>query len=360
MSTNTTNDDPGKPVGRPLPRSPRTAPKRSVLAKARRRQEWDARHRGNGRPAIAVFSPTPLLTVTIEKGAGEQPEIHLHAGGQGFWVARMVARLEVPVTLCAPFGNDTGRVLRALIDREGVAVRAVEVQAPNGAYIHDRRSGERVEIADAAGEELDRHEVDDLYDATLVAGLTAGVMVLTGMAHPDVVPVDLYRRLAVDLRENGCRVVADLSGDTLDAALAGGLDLLKISHEELIAGGYASADDPPGLLEGIDRLREAGAEQVIVTRAADPALAYIDGRPYEIISPPLEAADHRGSGDSLTAGLAVGMARGLELEAVLRLASAAGALNVTRHGLGTGRRADIEGLSQHVTVRRLDGNGKPA
>ena len=38
---------------------------------------------------LAVFGPSPLLTVTIEPGA-DRPEVHLHAGGQGFWVARLV------------------------------------------------------------------------------------------------------------------------------------------------------------------------------------------------------------------------------------------------------------------------------
>jgi 1-phosphofructokinase len=341
--------------GSPTTESRRAATRRNVRAKVgRRRRTLGTRcHEARG-PAVAVFSPSPLLTVTVEQGVGDSPEIHLHAGGQGFWVARMVARLDVPVTLCTTFGNDTGRVVRALIDAEGVTVRAVAVQAPSGAYVHDRRSGERVVIAETPGGKLHRHEVDDLYDATLVAGLAAGVMVLTGPAHPGTVPIDLYRRLAIDLRANGCQIIADLSGDALDAALAGGIDLLKISHEELHASGYVSADDPASLLAGIDQLREAGAQHVVVTRAAAPALARINGHPYEIVGPRLEPADHRGSGDSLTAGLAAGMARGLDLEGTLRLAAAAGALNVTRHGLGTGQPEDIDGLSHHVTVRRLD------
>jgi 1-phosphofructokinase len=139
----------------------------------------------------------------------------------------------------------------------------------------------------------------------------------------------------------------------LAAALSGGIDLLKISHEELILDNYADSDDRDSLLAGLDRLQQAGARHAVVTCAADPALARIDGDVYEIVVPRLEPLDHRGTGDSLTAGLAAGLARGLELEAVLRLAAAAGALNVTRRGLGTGRRADIEQLSQFIEVRPL-------
>ncbi len=47
--------------------------------------------------------------------------------------------------------------------------------------------------------------------------LEADVCVLTGTASPDVVPVDMYRRLTEDIRANDTPVVADLSGDQLTA-----------------------------------------------------------------------------------------------------------------------------------------------
>jgi hypothetical protein len=42
---------------------------------------------------LAVFAPSPIVTVTVEEATAGGPEIHFHAGGQGFWVARMAARL---------------------------------------------------------------------------------------------------------------------------------------------------------------------------------------------------------------------------------------------------------------------------
>jgi sugar/nucleoside kinase (ribokinase family) len=70
---------------------------------------------------VAVIAPSPVLTITVESG----DEIHLHAGGQGFGVAWMIARLGVPVTLCCALGGETGAVLRALVEREQVGLCAV-------------------------------------------------------------------------------------------------------------------------------------------------------------------------------------------------------------------------------------------
>ena len=63
-----------------------------------------------------------------------------------------------------------------------------------------------------------------------------------------------------------------------------------------------------------------------------------------------EALDQRGTGDSMFAATGVGLARGMSLIDALRLGMAAGALNVTRRGLGSGTRDEIERLAAHVTV----------
>ena len=89
-------------------------------------------------PRVCVFAPSPILTVTIETVADDGvPEIHLHAGGQGVWIARLLAELDVHVVLCCALGGETGGVLRGLLDASGIELVAVD-GGRNGAYVHDR------------------------------------------------------------------------------------------------------------------------------------------------------------------------------------------------------------------------------
>jgi 1-phosphofructokinase len=208
---------------------------RSILRRCR--QPACRPQRAAGR--VAVFAPSPILTVTIEPG-GDRPEVHLHAGGQGFWVARLAATLGADVILCCALGGEPGRVLSGLIEAELLTLRAAEARTPNGVYVHDRRSGERVEVVSVHSRPLARPASDELYGIALGAGLDAGVTLLTGCQPSDVVDADLYRRLARDLGTNGKVVIADLTGPPLRGALEGGAELLKLSDEELVDEKYAA------------------------------------------------------------------------------------------------------------------------
>jgi 1-phosphofructokinase len=305
--------------------------------------------------SVCVFWPAPLLTITIEHQDRAQ-QVHLHAGGQGYWVARLVASLaSLDVVACAPLGGEVGTVIGALCARAGVTLDAVEIHASNGMYVHDRRDGDRVVLAEGAPAVLDRHELDDLYTRTLARALRSQVCVICGTPDDRVLPTDVYRRLTADLGANGVITLADLSGEQLRAAVEGGLAVLKASDEEVVAGGWARDTSEAALIDAIRDLVGAGARDVVISRADAGSLAMVGGKLFDVRPPEMQVVEHRGAGDSMVGAFAAAIAEGAAPEDALRFGAAAGALNVTRAGLGSGERAAITALAERVTLEPLDG-----
>ena len=228
-------------------------------------------------PVITVFDPFPILTVTIED-RDEEDEIHLHAGGQGLWIGRMAVSLGASVRLVSARGGESGAVLARLIGDEGIDDRGVATTSDSAVYVHDRRSGGREELAEVRPAPLPRHELDALYEQALIEACDADVFVLAGPRPGTSLPEGTYERLAADVGVVQPRIVADLCGDALREALAADtVQVLKLSDEELFASDLASGDALGDVLAGIDRLHEAGARNVVVTRGAEPTIA-LDGR----------------------------------------------------------------------------------
>lgn len=300
---------------------------------------------------ICVFAPWPIMTVTAEREASGADEVYVHAGGQGVWVARMIVALGHEAVLCGPFGGETGRLVRHLVQDEGIEVRAVATRGSNGSYVHDRRDGERREVVTVEAAALDRHEADDLYGAALTTGLDCGHLVITGPMHEQHLAPEFFGRLACDLAKNAVRVTADVSGATLEA-IEGGVHFLKVSHEELKAGGYSADESQGAIVAGMRRLA-AKARNVVVSRAEQGVLALLDGQLVEARAPAVSPLDHSGAGDSMTGALASALAEGGDARAALSLGLAAGAMNATRRGRGSGTGMHIREFARHVRIEAL-------
>ena len=166
----------------------------------------------------------------------------------------------------------------------------------------------RETVAAVASPRLQRHEVDELFGAMTAAALTSDVAVLTGPEHERVMSSDVFRRLASDLRSNGVAVIGDLTGPALESALAGGLDLLKLSHEEL--GPLAEG---PRLTEALLRGDRPVASARRRQRGDLPSRSTGAGEDRELLElrgPRFEPVDPHGTGDAMVAALAVGVAAG--------------------------------------------------
>lgn len=306
-------------------------------------------------PTVCVFAPTLFATVTVEASGDDYDDIHFHLGGQGFWVARMVRELGERPVLVSPAGGESGDVMRGLVASTGLDWSVVRALGPSPAYVHDRRAGDREVVASSRPAPLTRHELDDLFGKVLRHAIGANVCVVTGRPPGHRFDLVFYRRLGADLAAAGVRTIGDFHGEELEAYLSGGaIDILKVSDEDLHADGVDTEDEEL-LWKEVDRLTEAGARSVVVSRGSRGAIAQHDGHRYLATSPEFEVVDHTGAGDSMTAALAVSAVRERTFVDSLRLACAAGAANVSRHGLGSSPADLVRALERVITIEDLEG-----
>lgn len=310
-------------------------------------------------PRVAVFGSHPILTITVEaRVTGDSDDIHVHAGGQGVWVARMAGELGAEPVLCGTVGGETGTVIAGLLRDLPFDTRLVPVAAASGCYVIDRRSGDRRPFATAWSLPMSRHELDDLFSTTVSAALAADVVVVTNPLPGDALPAEFYRNLVADIRSMGTPVLADLSPPRLDAALGGAPDLVKLNDWELAQFVTGPVDTASDRRAAVRRLRDRGAGSVVVTRGGLPAFATAtDGREYELTPPRFDHGSPEGCGDSMMGGMATSWARGSSWLDAITAGMAAGAANFLRHGLGTGVRGMVEQLTGQIACRELTSEG---
>jgi len=301
--------------------------------------------------SIALFAPHPVLTVTLEREGEDKQSIHFHAGGQGVWAAATAWSLGVTPILCGFSGGESGELLRPLIETAiGTQPRLVHSASASGCYVTDRRSGKRKLLAMRLSDPPSRHELDELVSAACAHALACGWLVVTNPLPAESLPLEVYSELVACARAGGARTLVDLSSPRLDSALEGEPDLVKLNDWELAEFVRGPVSTPELLLSGAQRIRDAGARRVVVTRGEQPALVLSDEQAWQLTPPCFEQGFREGCGDAMMGALAAAWARGDSFERALVLGAAAGAANFLRRGLGHASRDVIERLASSVAL----------
>jgi len=304
-------------------------------------------------PRVAIFAPDPLLSVTIERRGDGGDDVHLHAGGQGVWIARMAAEMGAEPILCSLLGGETGALLEPMLNALPGELRPARSAGPNGSYVVDRRAGDRRVIASTLRGAPERHELDDLIDVTCAAALGSRLLVVANPFPAQGFPLEVLDAVVGNVRAAGVPVLADLSSPRLERVLPYGPDLVKLNDWELAEYARGPVEGERALATA-RRLRDEGAHAVAVTRAEKPVLVVPPtGEPFEVVPPSFSVGFREGCGDTMMGAVAAAWARGAGLRDAIVIGAAAGAANFLRHGLGTGRREVVEELARHVAVRPL-------
>jgi tagatose 6-phosphate kinase len=272
------------------------------------------------------------------------------AAGKSINVAKVLHALGAETLATGFLGGPRGGDLRELLAAQGVRLEFVEVDAPTRQCVTvlDQATGQITELVEES-----RPVAPEAYDKLLgiIEGRVSGceALIMSGTIASGG-PPDLYARCVCLARDAGALSVVDASGTALLEALKTGPGLVKPNRAELQVTVGRELSDEKAVMEGMRELSKRGAQRVVVTAGADPALAYDGKHFWRISSPPVRVVNPIGSGDAFTAALTWRLTVGEDLGTACAWGSAAGAANAMTTMAGEVRPQDVNALLSRVQV----------
>ena len=267
-------------------------------------------------------------------------------GGGGINVARAVHALGGDAVAIFPVGGPAGEMIHHLLDQEGVRHHPIAIAGftRESLAVEDRQTGEQFRFI-LPGPKVSDADQERCLDQLSAAAAAADFIVASG-SLPLGVPEDFYSRVAGLAQKLGRRLVLDTSGAALKQA-GHGIYLLKPSLRELqdLAGAEirTECEQEQAAREVIAQGR---SEIVVLSLGAEGALLVTAEECERFAAIPVEARSTVGAGDSMLAGIVLGLSRALPLRKAVRFGLAAGAAALLGSGTELCQRSDVERLYQ--------------
>ena len=288
---------------------------------------------GVGAGVLVLGSVNVHVTVVLARlpRAGETVSggvLRRDHGGKGGNQSVAAARAGAVVRFVGAVGADPdGDEVLAVLTREGVdvsAVRRVEAATGTALICVDAAGENQIAVAPGANRQASAEGIDLAGVAVVVAQLEA--------------PLDAVAALFERARAAGARTVLNAAPvhageeDAVRAAL-GLVNVLVVNEGELDALHPGTGSVAARAAELVAPNAGATPGAVLVSRGVAGVVWAAPGQvPVEVAGHPVDAIDTVGAGDALCGALAAVLAVGLDDEAAVRRANAAGALAATRPG----------------------------
>lgn len=298
-------------------------------------------------PALDVSTATTTVAPTHKlrcERPAEQP------GGGGVNVARVATRLGSDTIAVLPLGGPTGARIGQLLVDEGVATSPIDVASNSrqSFSVAEQATGDQYRFVMAAPE-LSDVELSAAISATAAAAQTASCVVVSGQSPADMDP-STFREIVTAVAP--IPVIIDTSGDALHGALRSGATLVKPSASELssiVGHDLATEVDVLRAVQAVHA--DANVGTLVVSIGSGGAFSVgPDGTTHRFRAPSVRVRSAIGAGDSMVAGIAVALSRGEDPTEAIALGIAAGAATVLTDGTDLCQAADVDRLSELVTV----------
>jgi 6-phosphofructokinase 2 len=314
---------------------------------------------------LAEISPAGIVTLTINPAVDVATSVQRmlpfakmrcaparrDPGGGGINVARVLQRLGVEASAVYPAGGATGKLLGALVEREGVHGILVPVQndTREDLTVFDEATRQQFRFV-FPGAPLGEPEWQECLESVARIRPRPAFVIASG-SLPAGVPDDFYGRLAQAAKTHS-KVIVDTSGPFLKAALEHGVYLIKPNLHEFQELAGITASDDAALIAAARRLIDRGQVEVIaLSMGPDGALLITRDIAMRANGLPIEPVSVSGAGDSFLGAMVWSLSSNGNLETALRYGVAAGSAALLSPGTDLCRPEHMHRLFAEVMIR---------
>jgi 1-phosphofructokinase len=309
---------------------------------------------------IVTLTLNPALDLTLQLDTLTPGEVnltsnaHLRVAGKGINVAMLLRDLGDAVCVTGLLGKANRASFDELFAQREMKNRFVYTPGSTRINVKLSERGSRVTDINTPGLDIPTERLSLLREQLRLLAAETEYFVLSG-SLPGGVPATLYGELTRQLQSSGSshRVLLDTSGQALKAAIESAPFLVKPNVEELSqwAGRPLTGREEQEAV--ICDWLSKGVEHVVLSDGPRGVRWYTRDRAIEATPPSVQVVSTVGAGDSLVAGLAHGLAAGMDMETTIARATALSALAVTQVGVGITSKAELKKIQQQVTVKPL-------
>lgn len=164
---------------------------------------------------------------------------------------------------------------------------------------------------------------------------------------------DFYQKIIKIAKKNDKKVILDSSGEALLEGVAAGPDIIKPNKSEVEALVGFNLDSERSLLRAAKKLRTFGAENTALSLGKNGMYYITEKEIYKVEVPEIEAVNVTGSGDSLTAGLAVALAEKMNTVEMLKFANACGVANAVEKQTGYLDKRNVDEYLKDINITKI-------
>jgi len=251
--------------------------------------------------------------------------------------------------LLYPAGGLTGKRLQELLDEEGLNHRPFPIvgMIRESLVILEESTGRQYRFG-MPGPKLRKKE-GERFLQELAAMEPAPDYVVAGGSLPPGVPPDFYAQIARVGKDRDAKVIIDVSGEALEAALQEGVFLIKPNVREFRGlVGEEIKEESQIKAEAQKMVKSGRCEVLVISPGAAGALVVSEEFAEHILPPTVPIVSKVGAGDSMVAGIALSLARGNPLRESILFGVAAGTAAVMTPGTELCRREDAERLYESM------------